>query len=206
MKKTWQALDDGLSSDVLSATVLFDGWDSDAKQNALGHLGAVQDVVSDERDALALTGHFVVDLAKLVYAARKKIDGLMDAFCTACEKKWWQVENDSGPGAVAVEFVNVSIQAVVAAGASIATGGAAFPAVDGTLTAHIAGKVTETPDPADVPAQEWSDIADWFIALEKAAAHDIADGFRQVGSAATTISEPDLLTIDEIVKNRRTKE
>lgn len=133
LTEVWKSLDDELHKNAEQVKVIFDGWESEAKAAAVGYLGSIVDVVTQECSALSSFAQVVIAFYGFIYSARRKIDALMGIFCDMCEKKFADAAAENTNDEVQATFEQIIITVSVSIAVTVGTGGTAFPAVLGVL-------------------------------------------------------------------------
>lgn len=196
----WEKLGKDRDENAATMTTLFDGWKSAAKEQAVGYAWSFVDVIESELEAISELGKAVLELSALIYSSRLAIDGLIGAFCDACEQKFRAVEENSGFESFLVDVAKVGIAVTLAVVTTAATGGAGsalFPVIVGTVGGELAGEIKAQIDGENVPGGEWSDILDWYTQRATALKNEIDAGFQQAGKRMAQIAR---VEIDDLKK------
>lgn len=198
LQKVWESLDDELHKNTEMVKVIFDGWEGDAKAAAVGYLGSIVDVVEQECAALNSFAQLVVAFYGYVYSARKKIDALMETFCAMCRKKYADAAAEDSMEQVAADLAVFVITTTVNVAVALGTGGTAFPIVVGALGGAVATEIGGKTQDAIAPADDWSDIVDWYLDQQQDLKAQLDEGAKDILARARTVEHPDIDRVAEI--------
>lgn len=195
----WKSLDDELHENTEMVKVIFDGWEAEAKAAAAGYLGSVIDVVRQECNALTPLANVLINFYAYILSARKKINSLMGIFCDMCADKYADAASEDEMEHVTAKFEQFIITVSVGILATVGTGGTAFPVVVGALGGVVADEISKLKDQeATAPADDWSDIVDWYLARCRELAEQLDEGLADITRQAKSVEHPEIGRLAEI--------